>query len=118
MTVGYRVRVEDYADHMGNGYFDPSNFVSHLGIFDLRDKFWQRQAYYSFHLEVGIQSFDFAGFHFANDHVVQWNGTLGIPLGHKLYLESYGSWSNYIPKSPTGFRSRQFGVRFLLQLER
>ncbi len=117
-TVGYRLRIEDYAEHMAHGYFDPSNFVSHLGLLDLRDSFWRRRAYYALHLEVGIQSFDFAGFRFANDHVLQWDAALGIPLGEKLYLESYGSWSNYVLKSPSGFQSRRFGVRFVRQLHR
>ena len=73
MTVGYRFRLDDYAEHRGHGYFDPSGFVAHLALFDLRNSFWRRRAYYALHVEAGIQSFDFAGARFANDHVVQWD---------------------------------------------
>jgi tetratricopeptide (TPR) repeat protein len=115
-TVGYRLRLEDYAEHAGHGYFDPSHFVSHLAFADLRDTFWRRRAYYGLHIEAGIQSFDYAGMRVTNDHVLQWDAALGIPVGERLYLEGYGSWSNYVLKSPTGFRSRRFGVRLVRQL--
>jgi hypothetical protein len=118
LTVGYRLRLEGYAEAMGHGYFDPSRFVSHLGVVDLRDTFWRRRAYYALHLEVGIHSFDSAGVRFGNDRVLQWDGALGLPAGENLYLEGYGSWSNYIAESPTGFRSRRLGARLVVRLAR
>ena len=118
LSLGYRIRTEDFSEHRSHGYFDPSDFLSHLAVVDLTDKFWRRRAYYSLHLEVGVQSFEFQGFRFGSDEVIQWSGALGFPLGDRLYLEAYSSWSNYVLRSATGFRSRQQGIRLSQQLGR
>ena len=54
-------------------------------------------------------------FEVSNDVVLIATGTLGFPLGKGLVLELYANRSDYAAVTPSGFESRQLGLRLRWQ---
>lgn len=100
----------DFDRDLDNGYFDPSDFRSALGVVRATDTFGNREGSWSVEGAGGVQSFTVSGVDVDRDRVFLISGTIGWPLGRAVRLDLRGSRGDYAAQTPAGFESWQIGL--------
>ena len=108
IALGYRARYLDFHRETGSGYFDPSDFLSHLGF--LAFSYEHARWYTNLEPFYGHQSFKRQGVDH-NDWIWGGNGTIGIRFGANISLEGNGEGGNYAVGTAAGFRYYLAGLR-------
>ena len=108
IALGYRIRFLDFDRETGSGYFDPSNFLSHLGFVAFS---YEHARWYTYLEPIfGHQSFQRQGAE-NNDWIWGGNGTIGIRFGTNISLEANGEGGNYAVGTAAGFNYFLVGLR-------
>lgn len=115
LESGYTFRFLDYDRQLLNGYFDPSDFTSHVVHVRGNGSFGRAPWTYRFGAGAGLQSFERLGQRVSDDTVVTVDASLGRSLGGGFSLEIFGGFSNYAAQTAEGFESRQAGLRLRWQ---
>jgi tetratricopeptide (TPR) repeat protein len=100
----------DFDEDLDNGYFDPSDFRSALGVVRATDTFGRRDASWSVEGSGGVQSFTASGVDVDRDRVFVVSGTVSLPLGRAVRLDLRVSRGDYAAQTPAGFESWQAGL--------
>jgi len=111
VEAGIALSAFDYDEDLANGYFDPSDFRSALLVGRASDTFGRRDASWSVEASWGVQSFTLDTIEVDDDQVFLLAGTIGWPIGRALRLELHALRGDYAAQTPSGFESRQVGVR-------
>ena len=108
IALGYKARYLDFHRETGSGYFDPGDFLSHLGFVAFS---YEHARWYTY-LEpfYGHQSFKRQGVDH-DDWIWGGNGTIGIRFRENISLEANGEGGNYAVGTAAGFNYFLVGVR-------
>jgi tetratricopeptide (TPR) repeat protein len=114
MEFGGVLRWLDWRKDVDNGYFDPSNFIS-AGAQARASGPLPRLAGadYAVNLEVGLQSFDYAGERTSGDPYYLFVARLGWQLTPAARLEAFGESGSYASEGSEDWRYSRGGARLL-----
>ncbi|HZW36907.1 MAG: tetratricopeptide repeat protein [Deltaproteobacteria bacterium] len=108
VSLGYRFRYRDFSRETGSGYFDPSNYLSHLLFLALSVEGKRIVAYAEPY--GGREAFDRRGA--GTSHWIGGgSGSLGVKVGERWVLEANAEGGTNSSGTVTGFNYFQAGVR-------
>jgi tetratricopeptide (TPR) repeat protein len=129
IEAGYRYRYMDFDENLNNGYFDPSDFHSHLALFNARGPLFSPRWDWAVKLEAGWQSFEqdenkllrrwqnrqdalitAEETDVDNDEIFGWEVRIGWDAMKRLRFEAYYGETDYALQSATGFDSEHWGL--------
>lgn len=107
LSVGYMFRAMNYRTQTGNGYFDPSDFISNHVFGSL---FYEKDRFYTnLHLYTGYQSFTRNGFD-TSDWYSGWVALLGYNITDRTSVELNSEGGDFSVSSAAGFRYYIVGI--------
>jgi hypothetical protein len=112
LDVGYKFKYLSFQRHTGDGYFDPSHFLSYEPLLNLS---FEGDRFYGY-LEPSVGYEAFERNHKSERNLFgEGNGSVGIKLKQNLSLELYMEGGNYALGTPNGFEYYVISPRFMFR---
>ncbi len=111
VTISYKWRYVDFNKQTGDGYFDPSNFISHQISLALYQE--KNRHYYYVEPYIGFQSFKRYG-EKSSDWIGGASGSYGFKLKRGVVLEMSAEGGNFSLNTTSGFSYYLLGINLLI----